>query len=206
MVEKVSGIYRIVCVKNGRYYYGSSKNIHARWNAHLSQLKNCKHNNLYMQRVWNKHGESSFRVELVEAVEESRLLEIEQRYLNEHVGKSNCMNVALDAMAPMRGRLNPAAGKLFGDDNPSKRPEVKQKISQSLMGHEISDETKRKISQSKVGKSNGWLGRTHFPEARRKISEANTGKVPWNKGKKRSDYDREKIRLGMRRYYGSLRK
>ncbi len=35
MKEKISGIYRIVCIKNGRYYYGSLKNIMRRWQQHM---------------------------------------------------------------------------------------------------------------------------------------------------------------------------
>lgn len=90
----VSGIYRIVCRKNGRYYYGSSNNIQKRWWTHKNYLKKNKHSNIFLQRAWNKYGESSFVFELVESVtNDDMLLLVEQVYLSNHVGKSNCMNM-----------------------------------------------------------------------------------------------------------------
>jgi len=91
--DKISGIYRIVCTKNGRYYYGSSKNIRRRWNEHKNLLRKNAHWNPVMQRSWNKHGIDSFRIELIEKISKDSLFEVEQIYLTEHVGKSNCMNV-----------------------------------------------------------------------------------------------------------------
>lgn len=125
MSEAISGIYRIVCVKNGRYYFGSSKNIYRRWITHKSALRLRKHRNPIIQRSWNKHGESSFRIELIEQTLEEKLLEVENIYLKKHVGKSNCMNIALDAAAPMRGKARP---DIRGDNNPTKRPEIREKM------------------------------------------------------------------------------
>lgn len=104
MAKKISGIYRIVCVKNERYYYGSSMNVRARWEYHKRKLRRQTHTNPVVQRVWNKHGEQSFHIEFVEKVDSDKLLEAEQHYLNEHVGKSKCMNISKDAIAIMKGR------------------------------------------------------------------------------------------------------
>jgi len=93
MIKKISGIYRIVCIENGRYYYGSAKNISSRWGGHKSALRGGYHKNPIVQHVWNKHGESSFRIELIEEIVEDKLFEVEQIYLDEHVGKPNCMNL-----------------------------------------------------------------------------------------------------------------
>jgi len=187
-MEKVSGIYRIVCVKNGRYYYGSAKNVHRRWGAHKRQLINKNHHNQVVQRTWNKYGEESFRFELVE----DKLFDVEDGYLAAHVGKSNCMNMSRIARCP----------SLYGNDNPAKRPDVRKKISEALKGHKISDETKEKIRTSKVGQ-------VISDEVRRKISVTKTGKpnlgrrgkTPWNKGKKRSEKTKDKIRKTLLEYY-----
>jgi len=104
MAEKISGIYRIVCVKTGRYYFGSSIDIWYRWRKHLLALRKGTHCNIHMNRAYNKHGESTFRIELTELVEEDKLLEVENVYLKKHVGKRNCFNVAKDATAPMKGK------------------------------------------------------------------------------------------------------
>lgn len=51
---------------------------------------------------------------------------------------------------------------LYGDNNPSRRPEVRKKISESLIGH-------------KGVKNTGFLGRTHTPEARERIRNSRLG-------------------------------
>lgn len=80
-MEKICGIYRIVCTKNGRFYYGSSVNINKRWIKHRCDLKNNKHQNIILQRCFNKHGEKYFRIEIVELTSQEKLLEIENIYL-----------------------------------------------------------------------------------------------------------------------------
>ena len=62
-----------------------------------------------------------------------------------------------------------------------------------ISGFKHSEETRKKISESRKGK-------THSPETRKKISEANKGenhpmygKTPWNKGKTLSDETRKKM-------------
>ena len=99
-MEKLSGIYRIVCVKNGNYYYGSSDNLCERWMGHKNILKRNKHVNPRVQRTWNKYGEDTFRFEHIEFVEPTKLLEIEDTYLKEHVGKPHCMNILDKATMP----------------------------------------------------------------------------------------------------------
>ena len=68
--------------------------------------------------------------------------------------------------------------------------ETRKKISESLKGnqrhkgHHLTDETKRRISESNKGKP-CWNKGKHWPEEhRKKLSEAHKGQVPWNKGKK----------------------
>ncbi|KKL06784.1 hypothetical protein LCGC14_2592560, partial [marine sediment metagenome] len=148
MAKKISGIYRIVCVKNERYYYGSSMNVRARWEYHKRKLRRQTHTNPVVQRVWNKHGEQSFHIEFVEKVDSDKLLEAEQHYLNEHVGKSKCMNISKDASAPSGGRASPKRGK------------------------KDSLETRKRKSRAHKGKPKLWLRGRKFP----KMSESRRGK------------------------------
>lgn len=58
--------------------------------------------------------------------------------------------------------------------------ETKQQISQSLMGHAVSEETRRKQSEAKIGKiagdQNPFFGKHHSDEANRKNAEAHRGR------------------------------
>lgn len=181
MKEKISGIYRIVCVKNGRYYYGSSVDIRKRWsNGHLRLLRKGIHTNLIMQRCFNKHGESSLCIEIVECVPEQQLRDAEQKFLNEHVGKPNCMNIAIDAIAPARGNPSPMRGRKHTEAMLEKirAARAKQVFSQESIekgaakrrGKKRSDKLKKRLSILATG-------RKHTPETLKKLSEAKKGKT-----------------------------
>ena len=149
MVEKVSGIYRIVCVKNGRYYFGSSKDIQKRWSWHRYALRRGNHHNIHLQRTYDKYGEEEFRFELVEMVSKDKLVSVEQLYLVEHVGKSNCFNIATNA--------NGGVGNVLTDEH-------KAKISKALKGR-----TPKNIDFLHTFK--GMEGKKHSDEVKQKMSE-----------------------------------
>ena len=49
---------------------------------HRSALRKQKHENVKLQRSWDKYGESAFEFVEIEPVEDSLLLQVEQEYLN----------------------------------------------------------------------------------------------------------------------------
>ena len=59
--------------------------------------------------------------------------------------KSSRLKIKRSKEAISKAISNGNKGKLLGDKNPSKRPEVRKKISQGLKGRVMSKETKRKI-------------------------------------------------------------
>ncbi len=63
-------------------------------------------------------------------------------------------------------------------------------------GKPMSEETKRKVSESKKGSIPWNKGLPMSEETKRKVSEAKKGSVSWNKGKSISEETREKCRLG----------
>jgi len=73
------GIYRIRNLLNNKCYYGSAKNIKIRWTKHKSQLKHNRHENIILQRAWDKYGKDNFIFEICEEID---LLLIEQKYLD----------------------------------------------------------------------------------------------------------------------------
>lgn len=189
MVEKISGIYRIVCINNGRYCYGSSKDIWKRWKDHLSALRRQIHCNPIVQRSFNKHGEDAFRIELVEEVSEEKLLEAENGYLKEHVGKSNCMNIAESATSP--GLMN--KGKKASADTKQKMSDGRRGSDNPFFGRKHSTKTKKKMSER-------WEYEKHFTEETcEKLSEATTRQ--WSDPK-----ERQKQSERLKAYHAKKRK
>ena len=68
--------------------------------------------------------------------------------------------------------INPSENML-GENNPAKRPEVRKKISDSAKKRVLSEETRRKISLSNMGKKSpkGMLGKKLTEEQRQKVRE-----------------------------------
>lgn len=57
-------IYNIVNVINNKVYIGCSKNFPTRKREHLNKLVKNKHDNIYLQRSWNKYGRDNFKFEI----------------------------------------------------------------------------------------------------------------------------------------------
>lgn len=65
-IQAKSGIYKIVNNTNNKVYVGCASNIKTRINGHLHSLRKGSHANDYLQKSWNKYGESSFLCEVIE--------------------------------------------------------------------------------------------------------------------------------------------
>ena len=77
-------IYQIVNTKTNSVYIGSTirKNPQKRWWRHTQDLRKNLHHNKFLQRSWNKHGETSFKFEILENVNDLIILLKEQEYLD----------------------------------------------------------------------------------------------------------------------------
>lgn len=100
------GIYRILNVKSGKFYLGSSKNIEHRWKGHLRDLEAGNHHNVLLQRAYAKYGRDAFSFEVIVECPEKDRLRIEQSYLNNAWGSG-----ALYNLCPLVGRLPSSLGK-----------------------------------------------------------------------------------------------
>lgn len=63
--------------------------------------------------------------------------------------------------------------KMLGDNNPAKKPEVRQKLKEARNKRITTDETRRKMSESHIGKPGtyGMKGKTHTEETIQKMRE-----------------------------------
>lgn len=100
---KNSGIYRITCVANNHFYYGSSIDLKSRIKNHLNKLRSGCHRNKRLQRIFDKYGESSLTFEVIKYCHPSFVLDEEQEYLDQHISNENCVNFCKSASAPMAG-------------------------------------------------------------------------------------------------------
>jgi group I intron endonuclease len=191
--SKISGIYKIINKVNGKYYVGSSDDIRRRWEGHILLLNKNKHHNQHLQSSWNKYGEDTFIFVIIEyALDKYELLKREQYYLVECKNNPDKnYNISYDALAPMAGRKhspetiekmcisqsgenNPMFGKVGANRGKTFPKEWRDKISKNSSrfwtGKKLSEETKRKQSESHMGKNNPNYGRKLSEEHRHKMS------------------------------------
>lgn len=161
----ISGIYKITCIKNGRFYIGSAKNILKRSKRHLTDLKLNKHINIHLQRAYDKYGESSFIFEIVEYCDLYDLLIREQYYL--------------DLLKPYEFGFNIGKDATGGDNlsfNPNK-DDIIERITNTVSKNisNMSEEEKR-IKWGKYGSDNPNYGNMWSDEMRKKLSDINREK------------------------------
>ncbi|QDX91081.1 hypothetical protein EEL30_00965 (plasmid) [Brevibacillus laterosporus] len=79
-----SGIYKITCLSNSKFYIGSTKDLSKRKIQHWSNLTNGNHHNKHLQRAWNKYGQEQFTFEVLEdlSLVPERLIEREQCWID----------------------------------------------------------------------------------------------------------------------------
>ena len=172
------GIYKIINVVNNKFYLGSAVNFSRRKTRHFSELRTNKHNNSKLQNAWNKYGEASFVFAIVEEVQDKALLlEVENRWLKEHVGKDYCYNIGVDATAPMLG-MSGEASPTWGYKH---TPETIAVITSASTGRKHSPEDIEKIRQY-------WIGKPKSSSTRAKISATLSGQGNYWYGKKRPEF------------------
>lgn len=116
-----SGIYKIICLKNNKFYIGSSLNIDRRLKAHKKLLNQNKHTNKYLQNSWNKYGEQNFKFEIIETIHDTAQLLIREQWW---LDNTNCyerkigFNVSVDVFAPNTGKFINLTGQKFGKLTP----------------------------------------------------------------------------------------
>ena len=83
-----AGVYKIVCLKNGKTYIGQTKTFLKRTSLHIHSLESNKHDCFELQKDWNHYGSQHFKIEILNADksfhnDQKLLIEGEKKYLQE---------------------------------------------------------------------------------------------------------------------------
>ena len=78
---KICAVYKITNTITGDFYIGSSKDVKRRWTQHKSPSiwNRCSNNQLY--KDMQEYGKDKFVFEILAEVEEDKLKEIEQQFI-----------------------------------------------------------------------------------------------------------------------------
>ncbi len=164
-IPDASGVYQIRCKRNGKIYVGSALNLRARWDSHRRDLRRGSHCNPYMQNAWKLYGEMNFELLVLEYVDAARLLEAEQRWI-EQTGCTDSrvgFNVKLQATSAGQG----IARAWTGFRDPSGRPVVIVGLSDFCGRHGLDYRSMHRLAmgRSKLKSYRGW---THTNSVRRR--------------------------------------
>lgn len=78
-----SGLYTLTNIKNGKFYFGSSKDLRSRKKNHFSELRKNKNHAKKLQSAYNFHGADAFVFEIVLFAPVEMLLILEEVILQE---------------------------------------------------------------------------------------------------------------------------
>lgn len=168
---KKSGVYQIVNEINGKTYIGSSKDIELRWAKHRYDCKKPPKYRSILRDAIRKHGIENFTFIIIEECEciKKTLLVLEQHYIDTTKPEYNIL---------------PTVGSRLGSKGLEPRSqEVRDKISRGNKGlkrteeyclrisevrKNISDDTRNKMAQSKIGT-------VRSEQTREKMSQSHIG-------------------------------
>lgn len=169
-METISCVYVILNIRNGKYYIGSTRDLHKRWINHLNKLRNNKHHAIKLQRAFNKYGEESFQIRVLEVVDDtSKLIEREQMYLDHTECYKKGYNTNKEAhtfirKSPLTEEHKRSISK--GNTGKVRSEDVKKRISEALSGRKQSEETIAKRAEKLRGKVRSEESRERYRKSK----------------------------------------
>lgn len=169
MYKVISGIYTITNKVNNKIYLGESSNVNRRLNNHKVSLLSNRHENEHLQNAVNKYGIDSFTFEILEECDEKFLKSQENYWANVLNVHSRDFGYNILNCSP-EGRT-----KVYSK-------ELRYKLGSGQRGKKASEETRKKMSGVRKGKS------IHSQEFKDRVSiRAKNAKISEETRRKMSD-------------------
>lgn len=207
------GTYTITNRINKKWYAGQSVDIEARWKGHIRNAAKGSSGHLYS--AIRKYGVDNFEFRIVEECPrnkddlnkcEQKLLDMRPDYNESFI--AGAIEMTLEVIKKI----------IFKNTGRKRSQEAKDRMSRSqlgntnMLGKHHTEETKKKNSQSHLGKPSWWKGRKNTPEETVSQSLRQTGKS-WS-DKRRAAYEqngtseetREKLRISTTRTWSTRKK
>lgn len=120
------GIYKITNTIDNRSYIGQSKDIKLRFRKHKYRLNKGIHHNCFLQRAWDKYGETFFAFEVLEECLEEELNLRETYYISLYDAFNRGFNMSVGGEGALGYRHSEEARKSMqarnkGRNNPYSR-------------------------------------------------------------------------------------
>jgi group I intron endonuclease len=175
--SKIPSIYEIKNLHSQRSYIGQTVKPKSRWAGHKNSLIRGRHGNRFLLADYNKCKKELGHDDFLEF----RILEILPNSTQQDRNKRELYWLHFYAT----NGFNLYNMDLECGGNYSKSEETRFKISQSNLGKILSDEHKAKIIENAKNNPNyGLKGKKHSDQTKKKISEGRIGIKHWHYGKK----------------------
>lgn len=160
-------IYLLTNKINEKIYVGQSKDVNQRWRHHKASVKNNRPTQI-VHHAMIKYGLDNFVFEVIAGCKTQEDINwAEEYFINYYDSINNGYNLTNGGcVAP-------------------KTEEWKRKVSEKLMGHEVTQETRDKVSKGNTGKIRSdefkkdvgdfWRGKERTKEHRENLSKSLTG-------------------------------
>lgn len=178
------GIYAVKCLVNGKLYIGQSIDIKRRFKFQKQSLKSNRNHNRYLQEDYNNYGKDNFEYIV--------LLEIpKEKYNSSYLDNLEKEQILKYMSCNRQYGYNIEKG---GNKSKEVSEETKKLLSQSHIGLGVgskrNEQTKKLMSEHSY---KYWLGKKMPIEVRNKMSLTRKGKPSHKKGKPISEKTKQKI-------------
>lgn len=170
----ISGIYCIENLSTNKKYIGQSVNISERWKKHISELNNGLHHNDYLQKAWNKYGIENFKFYVLEYCSIDKLNEKEIYYIDYYDTLNRDKGYNLKSGGQDHNSYSTESRHKMSDS--VKKSYLNSNLKSIRSSDAINQWKNPKIKEKITGKNNGMYGRHHTEEAKKKIAESKIGK------------------------------